>query len=282
MWVWVWVVGVGVGAMAVSSDGAFAYVVSEPSSVSVVDLNERAVIDTIEVGFAPSAVVVSDDGAYVYVSHIVGVEEFEVTLGPLWVIDTETRTVIGTFSLGQDTFARALAVSPDGAQLYVLNSLGLSVIEIATGDVSGIPVGSGAVRVVFSPDGAHAYVSDVGEDTVWVIDTASKTVTDVVGVGHDPFSIAVSSDGARVYVVSGFDRTISVIDAVTNTVIGTLDAGHGASLLLLMSTPSPPLTPPAAPHLWSSLFIYACFTLLRRHLAFCACYISVALTFLFL
>ena len=224
-------VGAGAGVLAVSSDGAYAYVTFGSNSVAVVDLGEKTVIDTIEVGFAPTAVVVSADGAFAYVGDVVFVEEFEATLGSVSVIDTESRAVVGTFTLGQDVLSRALALSPDGAQVYVVSSLGVSVIDVASGEMTGIPVDPSPRRVVVSPDGAHAYVTHEG--LVSVIDTATRTVVDVVGVGHDPAGITVSPDSTRVYVVNAFDGTISVIDADTNTVIGTLDAGHAPGRIAL-------------------------------------------------
>ena len=64
-----------------------------------------------------------------------------------------------------------------------------------------------------------AYISNSGDDTVAVIDTATNSVAATVPVGPFPSSIAVDRAGTRVYVSAGATRrTISVIDTRTNTV----------------------------------------------------------------
>jgi len=66
-----------------------------------------------------------------------------------------------------------LAFTPDGTTAYVVNQRDgtVSVIDVATGTVTGTPIDVGAnpVAVAFTPDGTTAYVSNSGDDTVSVI-----------------------------------------------------------------------------------------------------------------
>jgi YVTN family beta-propeller protein len=70
-----------------------------------------------------------------------------------------------------------------------------------------------------------AYITNSGDNTVSVIDTATNTVTATVTVGALPFGVAVTPDGARVYVTNFGSDNVSVIDTATNTVTATVTVG---------------------------------------------------------
>ena len=63
--------------------------------------------------------------------------------------------------------------------------------------------GPGCVAV--SPDGATIYIANTLDDTVSVIDTATNTVIDTIAVGDIPLAVTVSPDGATAYVNNGQD-----------------------------------------------------------------------------
>ncbi len=71
----------------------------------------------------------------------------------------------------------------------------------------------------------QAYITNLSDNTVSVIDTASNTVTATVPVGNFPNGVAVTPDGAHVYVANVFDNAVSVIDTATNTVTATVKVG---------------------------------------------------------
>ena len=71
-----------------------------------------------------------------------------------------------------------------------------------------------------------AYISNYGDNTVSVIDTATNTVVGVpIAVGTHPTGNAVHPAGTYVYVTNGGSHTISVIDTATNTVVDTVMVG---------------------------------------------------------
>src|SRR2546427_1836784 len=70
-----------------------------------------------------------------------------------------------------------------------------------------------------------AYITNINDGTVSVIDTASNTVTATVSVGSFPNGVAVTPDGARVYVANIFGNSVSVIDTASNNVTTTVDGG---------------------------------------------------------
>src|SRR5439155_1628016 len=71
----------------------------------------------------------------------------------------------------------------------------------------------------------HAYITNINDGTVSVIDTASNTVMATAPVGNFPNGVAVTPDGARVYVANVVDSTVSVIDTPSNTVTATVTVG---------------------------------------------------------
>jgi 40-residue YVTN family beta-propeller repeat len=70
--------------------------------------------------------------------------------------------------------------------------------------------------------GPYAYITNSGDNTVSVIDTATNKVTAMILVGDDPVGVAVTQDGKKAYVTNFFDHTISVIDATKNKVTATI------------------------------------------------------------
>src|SRR5205809_261187 len=71
----------------------------------------------------------------------------------------------------------------------------------------------------------QAYITNLNDNTVSVIDTASNTVTATVPVGTFPNGVAVAPDGAHVYVANVLDGTVSVIDTGSNAVTATVPVG---------------------------------------------------------
>jgi YVTN family beta-propeller protein len=76
-------------------------------------------------------------------------------------------------------------------------TLGVSVIATATNTVAAtIRVGNRPYGVAITPDGAKLYVTNQ-EGTVSVIATATNTVTATIQVGNRPYGVAVTRMGAR-------------------------------------------------------------------------------------
>ena len=86
-----------------------------------------------------------------------------------------------------------------------------------------------------------AYVTNAGDNTVSVIDTATNTATATVGVGTQPVSVAVSPDGKFVYVVNAVSNNVSVIATASNTVTATVGVGVGPTGVGIMPPPPGPI-----------------------------------------
>jgi YVTN family beta-propeller protein len=72
----------------------------------------------------------------------------------------------------------------------------------------------------------NAYITNAGDGTVSVIDTATDTaIGSPISVGNSPGGVSVAPDGSTVYVANHGDGTVSAIDTASNTVIATIPVG---------------------------------------------------------
>jgi YVTN family beta-propeller protein len=226
------IVGLAPRAVAITPDGAHAYVPNEEDgTVSVIATASNTVVATIPVvpvggGANGVAVAITPDGAHAYVANVVG---------NISVIATASNTVVATIPVGNQP--AAVAITPDGAHAYVsnFNDNTVSVIATATNTVvATIPVGSvdsGPGGVAITPDGAHAYVMN-SPNIVSVIATATNLVVGSIQVGYwqygpVPTGLAITPDGAHAYVPNEEDGTVSVIATANNTVVATIPVGLG-------------------------------------------------------
>ncbi|MBW2405944.1 MAG: YncE family protein [Deltaproteobacteria bacterium] len=229
--------------VSVTPNGAYVYVSNYgDDSVSVIRTSDNTVIDTdpstvetdpIPVGDGPSGISVTPDGAYVYVTNY-----RDKTVS---VIDTSTYTVIDPI-ITMEAAPIGVSVTPNGVYAYVSNFLDHTVSVIRTWDnavidtdpntveTDPIPVGNYPFGISVTPNGAYAYVSNYGDDSVSVIRTSDNTVidtdpstveTDPIPVGDGPFGISVTPNGAYAYVNNYHDNTVSVIRTSDNTLVDT-------------------------------------------------------------
>ena len=91
-------------------------------------------------------------------------------------------------------------------------------ISVATGATApAITVGIGPSAVAVSPDGATVYVTDAGSDSVTPIATATNTAGTPISVGSQPDAIAITPDGTTAYVADHGDATVTPIDLASRT-----------------------------------------------------------------
>ena len=91
-----------------------------------------------------------------------------------------------------------------------------------------IEVGTGPDGVAADPTTHTAYVTNVDDDTVSVIDEATGTVTATITVGTGPDGVAVDPTSHTAY-VANLTGTVSVIDEATGTVTATVPVGADPS-----------------------------------------------------
>jgi YVTN family beta-propeller protein len=126
--------------------------------------------------------------------------------GTVTVIDADRAAAIATIAVGKRP--RGLALSPDGALLYVA--------------VSGLPKCPPPI-----PDEQCARLPrDPAADGVAVVDTRSLELTRLIGGVSDPERVAVSRDGRRLFVSEEGAGRLAVLDAVRASVLGSVPVGR--------------------------------------------------------
>jgi YVTN family beta-propeller protein len=94
-----------------------------------------------------------------------------------------------------------------------------TVTVTGLGPIGSIPVGRILNAIAVSADGTRVYVSNYGDDTVSVIDTATNRVLTNIPVGDQPKGVAISPDGTHVFVSSFRSDIVSVIETATDRVL---------------------------------------------------------------
>ncbi|MDT7665794.1 MAG: molecular chaperone DnaK [Pseudonocardiales bacterium] len=206
----------------ITPDGKLAYVASTNThSITLIDLATNGVVGGIPIAAGPPQFVAfTPDGRFAYVSVY---DEIRNTGNAVVVVDTATRAVVA--SIPAEKFPYAIAVSPDGRQVYIPNhDVNLvSVVNTATNTVvQKIAVKPNPHSVAYSVNGRRAYVANHASNVVTVLDTKNGAVLTEIPVGRSPHSIAMSPDRARVYVVNYDGNSVSVIDPATNKVTATI------------------------------------------------------------
>jgi YVTN family beta-propeller protein len=86
-----------------------------------------------------------------------------------------------------------------------------------------------SLACLFAPASAraqNAYITNFGDNTVSVIDTATNTVVgSPIPVGRGPFGVAVTPDGSKVYVTNFSLNTVSVIAPGTDLPFALIPVG---------------------------------------------------------
>lgn len=102
------------------------------------------------------------------------------------------------------------------------NSGNVSIVDLASGSVTGtIAVGSQPRGASFAP-GGPAYVANYESDDVSVVDAGTAAVTATIPVGTNPISVSVSADGATAVVANAGSDDLSVLDLSTESVSATI------------------------------------------------------------
>jgi DNA-binding beta-propeller fold protein YncE len=209
--------------IAIRPDGDYLYAANvRGHNLSAYSIGQDGALSALTPGtFAsssyPCSIAISPDGAYLYATtggRAVGANDLSAyTIGSDGAL---TAITAGTFSTGADPYG--IAISPDGAYLYVANvgsggSNGLSAYSIgAGGALTAITSGTFATGlqpncIAISPDRKYLYLTNNAGDTLSAYSIGSGGAlaalpTPTYPTGAWPIGIAISPNGAYLYVTN--------------------------------------------------------------------------------
>lgn len=235
--------------VTINAAGTLAYISnSNGTTITIIDIASNQVVGTIGGFDGPSGFVITPDGTTAYVNNYGG--PFGVGSGngtTVNVVDLATNTIVGA-PIVVGLAPAAMAISPDGAFLYVINYVdgnpGTGTMAIVrTSDnalIETIPGFSGPFAIAITPNGNYAYVTNFGSNnfspvgtTVSVVNLQSNMITATITMGTQPSGIAITPNGRFAYVtiyntlylgpnftnLTPGQGVVKIIDIATNKVI---------------------------------------------------------------
>jgi len=191
--------------VALARNGKRAYVANiESGSVTVIDLEARARLASIQTGAGAEGIALSPDGTTLWVTN----READTVS----VVDTAKLEVAAT--LPSASFPIRAASTPDGKTVLVSNAKSgdLAIFDVATraerkrikmaldpgsseGRLFGDQMGESPVPIgiVVHPSGKTAYVANAHADVIAVVDIDAGRVTGTLKAGKEPDGMAHST-----------------------------------------------------------------------------------------
>ena len=207
----------------ISADGKILYVSNEDASgVSFIDLASGKLTRSIRVGDEPEGVKLSPDGTLLYVTS-----EAESAVG---VVDPKEGKLIKIFKTGRRP--RSIAFMPDGKHAYINAENDASVVLVDSVKhemIKPISLGEpGTIKPMglqLSPDASKLFVTSGRGKKLFVIETATNSVSTSFEVGQRPWGLTLSPDGKMLFTANGPSDDISVVDLATQTVTKKVKCG---------------------------------------------------------
>lgn len=170
--------------LAISSDGKIGYTANVgPGTVSVLDLEKKAILKIIQVAKVTQRISISPDDQWVFTA--------DQTKPQLAVIDTTKNEVAEWIELPGKGYGTA--PTPDGRWLVVaMNGIDkVAVVDLKTMKVAHtIDVPKSPQEVLVRPDGGVAYVSCDASGKIAVIDLHDFQVKSLITAGKDADGLA--------------------------------------------------------------------------------------------
>jgi YVTN family beta-propeller protein len=192
------------------------------ATASLIDVDSRRVVATVATGAGPHEVAVSPDGRRALATNY-GNDRPGSTLT---VIDVARGQGVKTIDLGSYRRPHGVQWLPDNRRAAVTAeaSKALLVVDVDAGTVVfAVTTGQDVSHMVtLTPDGARAFVANIGSGSMTAVDLLQKAVIGHVATGRGAEGIAVSPDGRRVWVTNRESDTVSVVDAASLAVKATL------------------------------------------------------------
>lgn len=201
---------------------------NDGTKISVIDLDQRKVIDTIDYGHGarPHQAQFNPKDGMLYVTT-----EIDYALS---IVDPKTRKIVGSIPTGQPE-SHDFVFSPDYKRAYTVNVFcgTISVLDLVNRKLVAIvpvvtdgggPYGPGSAfrkmmvqRISISPDGKTIFTQDQRHQALAMVDTKTFKVTGSIPLPQRGLGSAVTPDGH--YVLAAGNDQVTVVDIKTKQVV---------------------------------------------------------------
>jgi DNA-binding beta-propeller fold protein YncE len=197
----------------------------DDAAMAAVDASSGKVLWTVAVGEGPHELTVSADGKYAFASNY--------GTGPapghtISMIDLAARKELRRIDVSP--LARPHGLAFAGGKLYFTAEANKAIARYdpATDKIDWrFETGqSGTHMILVSKDLKRIYTSNIGSDSVSIIESAAGDAWNqtTVAVGKGPEALELSPDGTQVWTAHSRDGGVSAIDVASKKVIDTFDA----------------------------------------------------------
>lgn len=214
-----------------------------PGYISVANLSSGHISKIITGSLLPISIATYPKGARAYVLYVYVPNGNIVVNGYVAVINTTTDNVTHILPVGKEVFWRTvdqgIAVSPNGASVYVSNyeSNSVDVINTTTYRITSTIPTNGPGPIVLNQKLPYAYVLDGLGYNITVINTTTDTVSKKILIDEPPLSLVSNSKGTMLYVIgSKVDDSNGIlvsINATTNNIYRIAATGTNPTALVL-------------------------------------------------
>jgi DNA-binding beta-propeller fold protein YncE len=166
----------------ISANGATAYVTSTAGWLYKIDIASRTRIDSVPAPDPSTQLTLGPGDSLVYYSS-----EFA---GTVTEVRTATMTAVRTFPTGGTP--QALAVSQDGAELYVADESGpLQVWSLTSATrIDSVATARNAFGLALTPDGTKLFVGTTA-GKIYLVNRATRAIIHSISVGGNARNVAV-------------------------------------------------------------------------------------------
>ena len=210
---------------ATSSAGTLVVANKSEATVSLVDTGSGVVRATLPTGNAPHEVAVSPDGRLALVGNY-GTRDQPGS--SLTLVDVPHAKVVKTIELEGYTRPHGIVWRSDRVALVTAeDQQRLLSVDVTTGEVVQAVATDAEIShmVAAVPGGSRAFVTNIGSDSVTVIDLALGKRVATIATGDGAEGVAVTLDQRQVWVTNRGADTVTVLDAATLEPLAALEAG---------------------------------------------------------
>jgi len=196
------------------------------TAVTYEDADQTLVLDVLT-DFAPGDQIIVLGLAFANFAVVAPFDHLELEVGndgTVSALDDKTIAILDPVP----TRSTAIAVTPDGQEVWVVNPDQASVSVIAAQGpaentlLAEIPVGREPWTVAIHPRNGEAWVASLADDQVAIVDRASRTVVDTIALGFETFGVAFNPQGTVALVSSSGSDEVFAVNVATRTVFQTL------------------------------------------------------------